>query len=95
MNKTIDGIETTITQNVQLLSELVNMRQNLELCQFPQEVFQNMNLYIPNQNDLASPPLNYASYAAGSNLSSKSYLKSPYLEILLTLVKIKKSRLYP
>ena len=37
-----------------------------------------MNPYITNQNDLATPPLNYASYAAGSNLSSESYLKSPY-----------------
>ena len=93
MNKTIDGIETTITQNVQLLSELVNMRQNPAPCQFPQEVFQNMNLYITNHNDLALPPLNYASYGAGSNLSSKSYLKSPYLGILVTLVKINKNRL--
>ena len=75
VNKTIEGIEAATTQ---LLSELVKVRQNPAPRQFPQEIFQNMNPYISNQNGLASPPLNYASNAAGSNLSSESYLKSPY-----------------
>ena len=37
-----------------------------------------MNSDITDQNGLASPPLNYVSYATGSNFSSESYLKSPY-----------------
>ena len=78
VNKTIEGIGTAITQSVQLLSELVKVRQNPATCQFPQEIFHNMNSCITNQNGLASPPLNYASYAAGSNLSSESYLEFPY-----------------
>ena len=78
VNKTIEGIGTAVTQSVQLHSELIKVRQNRAPRQLPQEIFQNMNPYITNQNGLASPPLNYASYAAGSNLSSESYLKSPY-----------------
>ena len=59
-------------------SKLFKVRQNPAPRQFPQKVFQNMNPYITNQNVLASPPLNYASYTAGNNLSSESYLKIPY-----------------
>ena len=77
-SKTIEGIGTAITQSVQLLSELVKVRQNPGPRQFPREISQNMNPYIADQNGLASPPLSYARYAAGSNLSSESYLKSPY-----------------
>ena len=73
VNKTIEGIGTA-KQSVQLLLELVKMRQAPR--QFPREIFPNMNPDITNQNGLASPPLNCASYAAGSNLSSESYLKS-------------------
>ena len=78
VSKTIEGIGTAITQSTQFFqnSELVKMRQNLAPHQFPQEIFQNVNPYITNQNGLASPPSNYASYAAGSNLSLESFLKS-------------------
>ena len=67
MRKTIEGIGTAIS--VQLLSKLVKVRQNLAPRQFPPENFQNRNPYTPNQNGLASPSLNYASYATASNLS--------------------------
>ena len=58
--KTIEGIGTAITQNVQVLSESVKVTQNPAPRHFPQEFFQNMNPYITNQNGLASLPLNYA-----------------------------------
>ena len=48
VNKTIEGIGTAITQSVQLLSELVKVRQNPATCQFPQEIFHNMNSCITN-----------------------------------------------
>ena len=78
VNQTIEGIGTAMTQSAQLISELVKVRQNQAPRQFSQDFFQNMYPYITNQNGLASCPLNYASYAAGSNLSLESYLKSPY-----------------
>ena len=56
VNKTIERIGTGITQSVQLLSELVKVRQNPAPRKFPQERFQNMNRYITNQNGLASTP---------------------------------------
>ena len=78
MNQTTEGIGTTIMQSVQFISKLIKVRQNQAPRQFSQEFFQNMNPYITNQNGLASSPLNYTSYANGSNLSSESYLKFPY-----------------
>ena len=78
MNQTTEGIGTTIIQSVQFISKLIKVRQNQAPRQFSQDFFQNMNPYITNQNGLASCPLNYASYAAGSNLSLESYLKFPY-----------------
>ena len=48
VNKTIEGMGTAVTQSVQLLSELVKVRQNPATCQFPQEIFHNMNSCITN-----------------------------------------------
>ena len=84
VNNAIEGIGTAITQSVDLLSELVKVRKNPTPRQFPQEIFENMIPYTTNQNGLASPLLNYASYAAGSNLSSESFHAT---EVLVTLVR--------
>ena len=61
MNKTVERIGEAIARSVQLLSELVKVRQNPTRRQFPREIFQNMNPYMTNQNGLALPPLNYTS----------------------------------
>ena len=93
VNKTIEGIGTAITQSVQLLSELVKVRQNPAPRQYPQEFFQNMNPYITNQNGLASSPLNYASYAAGSNfLTLFCYIQEALYVILYTFFYLQKDK---
>ena len=59
VNKIIEGIGMAKTQSVQLLSELVKVRQNLTPRQFAEEIFQNTYPFITSQNSLTSPPLNY------------------------------------
>ena len=53
VNKIIEGTGAAIAQSIQLLSELVKVRQNPAPCQFPQEIFQNMN---HSMHGLTSPP---------------------------------------
>ena len=48
VNKTIEEIGTVITPRVQLLSELVKVRQNPAPRQFPQKIVQNMSRCITN-----------------------------------------------